>query len=38
MNAVVLVLLLIGTPAFAVGVSRLQASLERWDYQRSAQD
>lgn len=38
MNAVGLVLVLLGAPAFAFGVSNLQASLERWDYHRSAQD
>lgn len=38
MNAVVAALVLIVAPTFAVGVSRLQAMLERWDYQRRAQD
>ena len=38
MNAVVVALLLIGAPTFAVGVSQLQATLESWDYQRRAQD
>jgi hypothetical protein len=37
-NAVVVALFLIGAPTFAVGVSQLQATLERWDYQRRAQD
>jgi hypothetical protein len=37
-NPIVVVLLLIGAATFAVGLSRLQAKLERWDYQRHAQD
>ena len=39
MNDVVIVTLLIaGVAAFAVGIRNLQAKLERWDYQRHAQD
>lgn len=38
MNAVTLALILIGATAFAVGISHLQAKLERWAYQRHAQD
>jgi hypothetical protein len=31
-------LLMIGALTFAVGIGKLQAKLERWDYQRHAQD
>jgi len=37
-NTVVVVLLAIGAPMLAVGISDLQTKLERWDYQRHAQD
>lgn len=38
MYAIMFALLLIGAPAFAIGISALQAKLERWDNQRHAQD
>jgi hypothetical protein len=38
MNAVMVALFVIGVPMFAVGINDLQAKLERWDYQRHAQD
>jgi hypothetical protein len=37
-NAVMVALLAVGAPMFAVGISDLQAKLERWDYQRHADD
>lgn len=37
-NAVMVVLLAVGWPMLAVGISDLQSKLERWDYQRHAQD
>lgn len=38
MNAVMVTLCVIGTLIFAVGISELQAKLERWDYERHARD
>jgi hypothetical protein len=37
-NAIMLMLLMVGMPVFAVGIGDLQAKLERWDYQRHADD
>jgi hypothetical protein len=37
-NAVTVALVAVGAPMFGVGVSNLQATLERWDYQRHAED
>jgi hypothetical protein len=37
-NVAIVALLSMGVPAFAVGISHLQAELERWDHQRHAQD
>jgi uncharacterized membrane protein YiaA len=37
-NVVMVALLIAGVAVFAVGLSNLQAKLERWDYQRHAQD
>jgi hypothetical protein len=31
-------LLIVGVAAFAVGIRNVQVKLERWDYQRHAQD
>lgn len=38
MTAVTVALVAVGAPIFGVGVSNLQAKLERWDYQRHAED
>lgn len=38
MNAVMVALVVMGGPVFALGVGELQAKLERWDYQRHAED
>jgi hypothetical protein len=38
MSALLVVGLVAGTPLFALGLSDLQASLERWDQQRHAED
>jgi hypothetical protein len=38
MNALLLVCLSVGAPLAAVGLHELQARLERWDYERHAQD
>lgn len=38
MNAVIAALLAVGAPVFAVGFNDLQVKLERWDYQRHAED
>ena len=38
MNFVTVGLFVIGASIFAVGFSDLQAKLERWDYERHAQD
>jgi hypothetical protein len=37
-NVVMVALLVISVAAFAVAMRNLQAKLERWDYQRHAQD
>jgi hypothetical protein len=37
-DVVMVTLLIAGVAAFAVGIRNLQAKLERWDYQRHAQD
>jgi hypothetical protein len=37
-NAVTVALLVVGALTFVVGIADLQAKLERWDYQRHAQD
>jgi hypothetical protein len=37
-NVAIVALLSMDVPAFAVGISHLQAELERWDHQRHAQD
>jgi hypothetical protein len=38
MSPLLLVCLSLGVPLAGVGLSRLQARLERWDYQRHVQD
>jgi hypothetical protein len=38
MNALLVAYCVVGTPLFAIGVSDLQSSLERWDRQRHAND
>jgi hypothetical protein len=38
MSPLLMVCLSLGAPLAGVGLSRLQARLERWDYQRHAQD
>jgi hypothetical protein len=38
MNVVTVALFTIGASICAVGFSELQAKLERWDYQRHAED
>ena len=38
MSALLVVCLVFGTPLVALGVSDLQASLERWDRDRHAED
>ena len=38
MTALLVVGLVAGTPLFALGLNDLQASLERWDQQRHAED
>lgn len=38
MNAVMVVLLIVGVAVFAVGIRNVQTKLEHWDYQRHAQD
>ena len=38
MGSVFVACLAVGTPLFALGMSSLQTSLERWDYQKHAQD
>lgn len=38
MNVVMVALSVIGASIFAVGFSKQQAKLERWDYQRHAED
>jgi hypothetical protein len=38
MSALLVVCLAVGTPLVALGVSDLQASLERWDQDRHAED
>jgi hypothetical protein len=37
-NVVMVALVIAGVVAFAVGIRNLQVKLERWDYQRHAQD
>jgi hypothetical protein len=37
-NAVIWVALLVGTPAVGIGIYDLQTKLERWAYQRHAED
>jgi hypothetical protein len=38
MSIALVVALVIGTPIFAMGINDAQAKLERWAYQRHAQD
>lgn len=38
MNALLLLCMSIGTPLAALGLYELQARLERWDYERHAED
>jgi hypothetical protein len=38
MSALLVAGLTVGAPLFALGLSNLQASLERWDYERHAED
>lgn len=38
MTVVMVVLFVIGASIFGVGFSEVQAKLERWDYQRHAED
>lgn len=38
MYAVIAALVAVGAPIFAMGINDLQAKLERWDYQRHAED
>lgn len=38
MNAVLVALFLVGAATFAIGISQLQTTLERWDYQRHVED
>jgi hypothetical protein len=38
MSLVVVLCLLFGLPVFAVGFIDVQSTLERWDYQRHAED
>ena len=38
MYAVIASLVAVGAPIFAMAINDLQAKLERWDYQRHAED
>jgi hypothetical protein len=37
-NALIVALVAVAAPKFAVGINGLQVTLERWDYQRHAED